>query len=86
MGGSQQLSRIKAHETLFVSCKKREYRIHEAVDKIGNIARHYDADVFVGKLNTGKFKSDNKKMQIVKLKTCLSTNSGKDSKSWKEKE
>ena len=48
-------SRIKAHETLFVRKGKRAYRIHEAVDKIGNIARHYDADVFVGKLNTGKF-------------------------------
>jgi len=40
---------------------KREFRIHSAVDKIGNIAKHYDADVFVGKLNTGSFKSDNKK-------------------------
>ena len=52
---------IEIHETQFVRKGKREYRIHSAVDKIGNIAKHYDADVFVGKLNTGKFKSDNKK-------------------------
>ena len=53
--------RVEVHETQFVRKGKRAYRIHSAVDKIGNIAKHYDADVFVGKLNTGKFKSDNKK-------------------------
>ena len=51
-------SRIKAHETQLVRKGKRACRIHSAVDKIGNIARHYNADVFVGKLNTGKFNSD----------------------------
>jgi len=55
------VGRIEIHETQFVRKGKREYRIHSAVDKIGNIAKHYDADVVVGKLNTGKFKSDNKK-------------------------
>jgi len=54
--------RVEIHETQFVRRGKREYRIHSAVDKIGNIAKHYDADVFVGKLNTGSFKSDNKKV------------------------
>ena len=52
--------RVEVHETQFVRRGKREYRIHSAVDKIGNIAKHYDADVFVGKLNTGKFNSNNK--------------------------
>jgi len=55
------VGRIEIHETQFVRKGKREYRIHQAVDKIGNIAKHYDADIFVGKLNTGKFNSNNKK-------------------------
>jgi len=55
------VGRIEIHETQFVRKGKRAYRIHSAVDKIGNIAKHYDADVFVGKLNTGKFKSNSKK-------------------------
>ena len=54
------VGRIEIHETQFVRRGKREYRIHSAVDKIGNIAEHYDADIVVGKLNTGSFKSDNK--------------------------
>jgi len=55
------VGRIEIHETQFVRKGKREYRIHSAVDKIGNIAEHYDADIVVGKLNTGKFNSNNKK-------------------------
>jgi len=55
------VGRIEIYETQFVRKGKREYRIHQAVDKIGNIAKHYDADIFVGKLNTGSFKSDNRK-------------------------
>ncbi|MDF2956989.1 MAG: hypothetical protein OD814_000611 [Candidatus Alkanophagales archaeon MCA70_species_1] len=55
------VGRIEVHETQYVRRGKREYRIHQAVDKIGNIAKHYDADVAVGKLNTGSFKSDNRK-------------------------
>ena len=55
------VGRVEIHETRHVSGGKSEYRIHEAVDKIGNIAEHYDADVVVGKLNTGDFKSQSKK-------------------------
>jgi len=55
------VGRIEVHETQFVRRGKREYRIHQAVDKIGNIAKHYNADIVVGKLNTGSFKSDNRK-------------------------
>ena len=54
------VGRIEVHETQFVRKGEREFRIHQAVDKIGNIAKHYDADVIVGKLNTGKFNSNNK--------------------------
>ncbi|MCW7075398.1 MAG: IS200/IS605 family accessory protein TnpB-related protein [Candidatus Methanospirare jalkutatii] len=53
--------RVEVHETQFVRKGKRAYRIHQAVDKIGNIAKHYDADVVVGKLNTGSFHSNNRK-------------------------
>ena len=53
--------RVEVHETQYVRKGKRAYRIYQAVDKIGNIAEHYDVDVVVGKLNTGSFKSDNKK-------------------------
>lgn len=53
------VGRVEVHET--VRKGKREYRIHEAVDKVGNIASHYDADVVVGKLSTGDFKSKSKR-------------------------
>ena len=53
--------RIEVHETQYVRRGKREYQIHQAIDKIGNIAKHYGADIVVGKLNTGSFKSDNRK-------------------------
>jgi len=55
------VGRVEVHETQYVKRGKREYRIHEAVDKIGNIAEHYDADVVVGKLSTGDFKSGSKR-------------------------
>ena len=51
------VGRVELHETQYVRKGKRKYRIHQAVDKIGNIAKHYDADVLVGKLNTGSFLS-----------------------------
>lgn len=53
--------RISHHETQFVRSEKRNHLIHKLVDKIGNMAEHFDADVAVGKLNTGKFKSRNRK-------------------------
>lgn len=53
--------RISHHETQFVRSGKRDFLIHKLVDKIGNMAEHFDADVAVGKLNTGKFKSRNRK-------------------------
>jgi len=53
--------RIEVYETQYVRRGKREYQIHQAVDKIRNVAKHYDADIVVGKLNTGSFNSNNKK-------------------------
>jgi len=56
------VGKINHHETQFVKMNKRDNLIHKTVDKIGNIARHYNAEIAVGKLNTGKFKSKNKKL------------------------
>jgi len=55
------VGKINAHETQFVKTGKRDSLLYKATDKIGNIAKHYNADVIVGKLNTGKFKSKNKR-------------------------
>jgi IS605 OrfB family transposase len=38
------------------------------VDKIGNIARHYDADVVTGRLNTSKFRSKRNKKSTRKIR------------------
>lgn len=53
--------KLNLHETQFARTGKRDYILHKAVDKIGNISRHYDADVAVGNLNTGKFKNKNRR-------------------------
>jgi len=55
------VGKINAHETQFVKTSKRDSLLHKTTDEIGNIAKHYNADVIVGKLNTGKFKSKNKR-------------------------
>jgi len=56
------VGRINHHETQFVKRNKRENLIHKAVDKIGNIAEHYNAEVVVGKLNTDRFRSKNRRL------------------------
>ncbi|MCD6214317.1 MAG: IS200/IS605 family accessory protein TnpB-related protein [Candidatus Desulfofervidus sp.] len=56
------VGKINHHETQFVKRNKRENLVHKVVDKIGNIAEHYNAEVVVGKLNTGKFKSKNRRL------------------------
>jgi len=55
------IGKINHHETQHVRKGKREHLLNKTVEKIGNIAQHYDAEVVVGHLNTGKFKSYNKK-------------------------
>ncbi len=48
-------------ETQYVRCEHRDTLLHRLVDKIGNMATHFDADVVVGKLNTGRFNSPNRR-------------------------
>lgn len=53
--------KVNVHETQHARTGKRNNLLHKAVNKIGNLAEHYDADVVVGKLNTGKFRCWNRK-------------------------
>lgn len=55
------IGKFNHHETQYARQKRRDAVLHQMTDKIGNLAAHYNADVVVGKLNTGHFKSRNKK-------------------------
>ena len=54
------VGKFNHHETQFVRKDKRNYLLHKLVDRIGTIARHFDADVVVGKLKTSNFRSSRK--------------------------
>jgi IS605 OrfB family transposase len=49
------------HETQHTRQGKRDHLLNKLVKKIGNVARHYNAEVVVGHLNTGRFWSSSKK-------------------------
>jgi IS605 OrfB family transposase len=49
------------YETQHTRRGKRDHLLNKLVEKIGNMARHYNAEVVVGHLNTGRFWSYNKK-------------------------
>ncbi|WP_287587510.1 hypothetical protein, partial [Candidatus Borrarchaeum sp.] len=55
------IGKFNHHETQHTRWGKRDCLLNKLVNKIGNLARHYDAEVVVGHLNTGKFWSYNKK-------------------------
>ena len=44
---------------------KREHQIKKVAHKVKNIAKHFNADVFIGKLRTSKFKSHRKANRMV---------------------
>ena len=44
---------------------KREHQIKKVAHKVKNIAKHFKADVFIGKLRTSKFKSHRKANRMV---------------------
>jgi len=44
---------------------KREHQIKKVANKVKNLAKHFNADVFIGKLRTSKFKSHRKANRIV---------------------
>ncbi len=54
------VGKIDTNEIESTSTNKAKNLLHKTVDKIGNIAKHYDAEVVAGNLNTGKFKSGRK--------------------------
>jgi len=55
------LGKFNHHETQHTRQGKRNHLLNMLVEKISNMARHYEAEVVVGHLNTGKFKSYSKK-------------------------
>ena len=59
------VGKIHAYETQHVRKGKREYLLHKVVDRIANIAKHFNADVVVGKLNTSKFKGFRKVNRVI---------------------
>ena len=59
------VGKFNHHETQFVKKGKRNYLLHKLVDKIGTIARHFNADVVVGKLKTSEFKGSRKVNRVI---------------------
>jgi IS605 OrfB family transposase len=49
------IGKFNHHETQHTRRGKRVHLLNKLVEKIGNLATHYDAEVVVGSLNTGKF-------------------------------
>ena len=59
------IGKINTSELQNTRSKKREHQIKKVAHKIKNIAKHFNADVFIGKLRTSKFKSHRKANRIV---------------------
>jgi IS605 OrfB family transposase len=49
------IGKFNHHEAQHTRRGKRHHLLNKLVEKIGNLARHYDAEVVVGWLNTGRF-------------------------------
>ncbi len=54
-----QVGRFDCYALLHSSSAKREHHLHQLVGRIVCIARHFNAKVVVGRLNTGSFRSWN---------------------------
>lgn len=61
-----ETGRIDRHQVLDAPSGKTENLLHELVNKIKNIAKHYNAEVVAGNLNSGKFSSNPKANRKVK--------------------
>jgi len=59
------IGKINTSELQNTRSEKREHQIKKVAHKIKNIAKHFNADVFIGKLRTSKFKSHRKANRIV---------------------
>lgn len=52
--------RINMHETLYAGKDKRKYVLCRTIRKVTNIAKHFDADVVVGRIKTRGFRGGRK--------------------------
>jgi len=59
------IGKINTAELQNTRSNKREHQIKKVAHKIKNIAKHFNADVFIGKLRTSKFKSHRKANRMV---------------------
>ena len=60
------VGKINCHEIQHSSTNKTNNMLHAAVNKIEKIARHYNAEVIYGRLNTAKFKGNHGANRKVK--------------------
>jgi len=59
------VGKINTSELQNTRSNKREHQIKKVAHKIKNIAKHFNADVFIGKLRTSNFKSHRKANRMV---------------------
>jgi len=59
------IGKINTSELQNTRSNKREHQIKKVANKVKNLAKHFNADVFIGKLRTSKFKSHRKANRIV---------------------
>ena len=59
------IGRINTSELQNTRRNKREHQIKKVANKVKNLAKHFNADVFIGKLRTSKFKSHRKANRMV---------------------
>ena len=59
------VGKINTSELQNTRRNKREHQIKKVAHKVKNLAKHFNADVFIGKLHTSKFKSHRKANRIV---------------------
>ena len=59
------VGRINTSELQNTRRNKREHQIKKVANKVKNLAKHFNADVFIGKLRTSNFKSHRKANRIV---------------------
>ena len=59
------IGKINTAELQNTRSKKREHQIKKVANKVKNLAKHFNADVFIGKLRTSNFKSHRKANRMV---------------------
>jgi len=59
------VGKINTSELQNTRRNKREHQIKKVAHKVKNLAKHFNADVFIGKLRTSNFKSHRKANRIV---------------------